>query len=369
MLSIAVLGEKNHGKSTLIGRIIFETKSMPNDRVREVKLALANSKKKFEWAHLLDSFRYEREHEMTLDTTRAIVHFGQTSYEFIDVPGHKKLIKNMLTGASEATCAIVVIDIREGIRPQTLRHLKIARFLGIEKILAVVNKCDLAKNPKLEFTKIREEIAGKLNNIGYDDVQILPIAAFGGDNLRTRSKKMTWYRGPTLFESIKMCLAPSAVETDVGTVITVQGVLGAVITGKVYRGRVREGDTVTVCPGGAKRIVRCLWIGRARVKTAPIHASVSISLSGSKPLRRGNVLFRKYPVTYAKRIEATCIFIGRPSSGTLIDANFNTSQATITGVGKLYDPIPVCIMLKKKIPILREFVVSENSQIIGIGKI
>lgn len=137
-IPVVLLGEKNHGKSTLLGRILYETKSFPADRLKEIKKIAANSKKRFEWAHLLDSFRYERENEMTLDTTRAIAKIGNQTYEFIDVPGHKELIKNMVTGAADAEFGILVVAADEGITKQTLEHLAIAKFLKLKKN----NRCD-----------------------------------------------------------------------------------------------------------------------------------------------------------------------------------------------------------------------------------
>ena len=202
-ISIVLLGEKDHGKSTLIGRLIFETKSLPEDRMRDVRKAIKGRGKKFEWAHLLDSFIYEREHEMTLDTTRAMVNLGGKSFEFIDVPGHKDLIKNMLTGAGDAKFAILTIDINEGIKPQTLRHLDIAEFLGIEKLIIVVNKMDAVGYSKAHFKKAKKIISMVLadRNLSKKD-SIIPVSAFSGNNLLKRTSSLGWYKGPTLYEAV-----------------------------------------------------------------------------------------------------------------------------------------------------------------------
>ena len=202
-ISIVLLGEKDHGKSTLIGRLIFETKSLPEDRMRDVRKAIKGRGKKFEWAHLLDSFIYEREHEMTLDTTRAMVNLGGKSFEFIDVPGHKELIKNMLTGAGDAKFAILTIDINEGIKPQTLRHLDIAEFLGIEKLIIVVNKMDAVGYSKAHFKKAKKIISMVLadRNLSKKD-SIIPVSAFSGNNLLKRTSSLGWYKGPTLYEAV-----------------------------------------------------------------------------------------------------------------------------------------------------------------------
>lgn len=186
-----MLGEKDHGKSTLIGRLIRETKSMPDDRMRSAKNASKALGKKFEWAHLLDSFRYEKEREMTLDTTRALVKLGKKHYEFIDIPGHKELIKNMLTGAGDAKYGILVIDAEEGVKLQTLRHIEIAKFLGIKKIIVVANKMDKIGYSQSGFLKIQKAFKSAI-----------PIAASKGENVIKKSKKMPWWTGPTLQQAI-----------------------------------------------------------------------------------------------------------------------------------------------------------------------
>lgn len=197
-ISIAVLGEKDHGKSTLIGRLLYETGSVPDDRIRAVKKAAKKTGSPIQWAHLLDSFRYEREKDMTLDTTSAIMESGSTEYELIDVPGHRALVKNMLSGASQAECAVLVVAADEGIRPQTIRHLEIAKFLGIARILAAVNKCDLIGYSREKYRQRERPLAELLRTWGFKSAMIVPVAARSGDNLALRGRRLGWFRGPTL---------------------------------------------------------------------------------------------------------------------------------------------------------------------------
>lgn len=209
MISIVVLGEKDHGKSTLVGRLIYETKSMPADRLWEIRRAAKKSGRAFEWAHLLDSFRYEREREMTLDTTRACVRLGKNLYEFIDVPGHKKFIRNMLTGASDATCGILVIDAKEGITPQTLKHIEIARFLGIEKIIVAINKIDRINYSASLFKEMIKIFADALRRHGLKhETPFIPIVAHAGHNLIRKTAFTKQFLKPTLAESIQKNFTP-----------------------------------------------------------------------------------------------------------------------------------------------------------------
>lgn len=215
VVRVAVLGEKDHGKSTLIGRLLYETGSVPEDRLREIKKASKKSGIRFEWAHLLDSFRYEREREMTLDTTRAFARLGKNLYEFIDVPGHKQFIRNMLTGASDATCGILVIDVKEGIAPQTLKHIEIAQFLGIEKILIAVNKIDKISYSVSLFKKAEKIFADILQHHGVTyKTSFIPIAASWGHNLIKKTLLAKRLRKLTLAGSIQKNFQLSAgVET------------------------------------------------------------------------------------------------------------------------------------------------------------
>jgi len=204
-IPIVILGEKDHGKSTLLGRLLYETRTIPQDRLREIQKAVKTQGGSFEWAHLLDSFRYERERKMTLDTTRAVVALGKNLYEFIDVPGHKKLIKNMMTGASDAQCGILVIDIKKGITPQTIKHLEIAKFLGMKKAIIAVNKVDKVKYSAAEFKRAVNIFSKALQKYGIAEKTLfVPTAALQGENIIKKSHKLSWFRGPTLQRAIQI---------------------------------------------------------------------------------------------------------------------------------------------------------------------
>lgn len=191
---VVLLGEKDHGKSTLIGRLLHDTKSIPPDRIRGAKAGVKTLGKKFEWAHLLDSFRYEREHEMTLDTTRAYVKWHGREFEFIDVPGHKELMKNMLSGAGDAEFGILMIDAVQGMTRQTERHVALAKFLGIKKMIVAVNKMDAVKYNRTVFEKISSDAGKILAKAGFAKFFILPISAAKNENVLKNSRHMPWYK-------------------------------------------------------------------------------------------------------------------------------------------------------------------------------
>ena len=172
----------------------------------------------------MDSFRYEREREMTLDTTRAVINLNGKFYEFIDVPGHKELIKNMLMGASDAKYAILVIDIIKGITPQTLRHLEIAKFLGIKKLIIAINKLDKIKYSRAKYEKALKNFSLVLLKRGFDKKQIfIPVSAFTGGNLLKKTARLKWFKGPTLANAIQKTLSTSHSKKPKGKLIVESG--------------------------------------------------------------------------------------------------------------------------------------------------
>jgi len=213
-ISIVVLGQKDHGKSTLLGRLIFETKSISRDKVKESRLVAKKSGYNFEWAHLLDSFRYERTKGMTLDVTRVTAKMGLHLYELIDVPGHRELIKNMISGASEAKCAIIVIAADEGTKKQTVEHARIAHFLGIDTVLVVINKCDLIHYSVIKYKQLKEAAENILKNIGYLKIKTVPLSATHGRNLLTRDPLFRKFKAPAFAHAFKELFRMSSQKSE-----------------------------------------------------------------------------------------------------------------------------------------------------------
>lgn len=204
-IPIVLIGHKDHGKSTLIGRLILDSGSIKESRVKEVKEVDEAFDQKFELAHLVDSFKEEREREMTMDTTRVVLKGEKRNYQLIDVPGHSELISNMLTGAAGAEGTLLLVDIEEGIKEQTHQHLEIAKLLGIEQLGVVINKMDKVGYQKDAFRKMVENLKEVLNKIGYssENIHFFPISAWEGDNVIKKSENTPWYQGPTLMEFLE----------------------------------------------------------------------------------------------------------------------------------------------------------------------
>lgn len=352
------LGEKDHGKSTLLGRLLHETDSIPRDRILGVRRAARKLGKKFEWAHLLDSFRYEREHEMTLDTTRALVNLGGKMYEFIDVPGHKELARNMITGASEASCAILLVDGIEGIVPQTKRHLLIAKFLGILHLIVVINKFDRIKNSQAEFVRIKSGVEALLSKSDFGKFVIIPISALKGENLIKKSDRFHWFRGPTLKRAILKEFVHSK-EKNISDALrfAVQDFFPPdIVSGKAFSGKPAVGMRVMRAGSSKKYVIAKILSGNSlQLDPSPTH------------IKRGDIL-SDHPVLLKKNFSARCIFLKNPVSKNItVDAAFLQSPAKLkTGRVNLLDLIPAKLLFKKRRTLPDKFVLKTEGNIIAV---
>ncbi len=200
-VNVVIVGHVDHGKSTLIGRLLYDSQSLPDDKIAEIQKLLEEYKRKFEFAYFLDSFEEELKEERTIDTTR--VQFkGQNYYSIVDVPGHKEFIKNMLTGASHAQVAILVVSAPDGAQEQTGRHAFLLHMLGINNIIVTINKMDLVDYQGAAFQEVKDETKRLLSSLGYLTMKFIPVSAMEGDNIYKSSTKMEWYRGPTLIQTL-----------------------------------------------------------------------------------------------------------------------------------------------------------------------
>ncbi len=284
--TIALLGHKDHGKSTLIGSMLMQTGSATQVRINEAKAYSEKLRKPFEPAFILDSFSEEREQGMTYDTTRAQIKYKDLAFSFIDVPGHEELIKNMISGASYGEVAVLLVSAKgdEGIRDQTKRHLFIARMLGIDRLVVAVNKMDSMGYEEGSFNSIRDSLGKFISRIGFEerDVRFVPISAYNGENLVKKSGKMAWYGGSTLIDSIYGIFADaSGAGSGSALRIVVQGAIdseGNIIAGKVISGRLTEGDKVDILPNGHNAKVKEIIVKGRRVNSAGIGENAAITL-------------------------------------------------------------------------------------------
>jgi bifunctional enzyme CysN/CysC/sulfate adenylyltransferase subunit 1 len=254
---VTLLGNKDHGKSTLIGSLLMETGSISEQRIRDAKKTSKKLGRQFEPGYILDSFEEERLNEMTIDTTRAQVKYRNTGFEFIDVPGHEELMKNMLSGASYADFALLLISAKpdEGITGQTKRHIFVAKMLGIRKLVVAVNKLDAVNYSKERFEEIKNHVGDYLDKIGFKNINIsfVPISAYNAENLVKRSNKTGWYKGKSLMDILVEVSKSTKKDVDGELIIQIQGFFDKErksVFGKVISGSIKRGDRIILLPSG-----------------------------------------------------------------------------------------------------------------------
>lgn len=191
-MNIVIVGHVDHGKSTVIGRLLADTDSLPEGKLESVKEYCRKNSRPFEYAFLLDALKDEQAQGITIDTARCFFKTNKRDYIIIDAPGHIEFLKNMVTGASRAEAALLVIDAKEGIRENSKRHGHIAAMLGIKQVVVLVNKMDLIDFDREVFNSICAEFAEFLNKINIKPLNFIPISAFNGDNVAGKSENTQW---------------------------------------------------------------------------------------------------------------------------------------------------------------------------------
>lgn len=201
-MNIVIVGHVDHGKSTVIGRLLADTGSLPEGKLDSVKEYCRKNSRPFEYAFLLDALKDEQAQGITIDTARCFFKTSKRDYIIIDAPGHIEFLKNMVTGASRAEAALLVIDAKEGIKENSKRHGHIVSMLGIKQVVVLVNKMDLVDFSKEVYESIISEFGEFLQKVNIKPINFIPISAFNGDNIAQKSPNTLWYEGPTVLEQL-----------------------------------------------------------------------------------------------------------------------------------------------------------------------
>src|SRR5262245_50729551 len=212
-IRLVVVGHVDHGKSTLIGRLFYDTGSLPEGKYEQLVAIAQRRGVPFEFANLMDALQAERDQNITIDTAQIWFHTEKREYVIIDAPGHKEFVKNMVTGASRADAALIIIDASEGVQEQTRRHGYLLRLIGVRQVLVVVNKMDLVGYSQATFDEVSSQYRAFLKGIGVEPQQILPVSARQGDNIASRGDNLKWFTGPTVVEALDT-IPDSAEVTD-----------------------------------------------------------------------------------------------------------------------------------------------------------
>jgi sulfate adenylyltransferase large subunit len=293
IISFVIVGHVDHGKSTLIGRLLYDTGSLAFDKIEEIQQASARHGKQTEFAYLLDHFEEERKQGITIDTTQVFFKTSKRCYTIIDAPGHVEFVKNMITGASHAEAAVLIVDVSEGIKEQTKRHSYILSLLGLKQVIVVLNKMDLVDFSAEHFEIVKQDVQKWLKSVDIAPLLCVPISAIRGDNIAVKSENMDWYAGPTFLESLD-ALQNMLPTEDKPLLLPIQDVYKIqdkrISVGRVESGIIRKGAEVKVLP--SRHVTRILSIETFLKDTDTAIAGECIGLTTADPvfLERGNVL-------------------------------------------------------------------------------
>ena len=292
LLRIVIAGHVDHGKSTLVGRLFHDTDSLPEGRLAAIKAMSERRGMPFEWAFLMDAFQAERDQGITIDTSQIWFKTAKRDYTLIDAPGHKEFLQNMVTGATQAQAALLIVDASEGVQEQSRRHGYLLHLIGVRQIAVVVNKMDVVDYEKEQFRLIEEEYRHYLSTIGLQPSYFIPVSAREGDNVAKRSAKMPWYEGPLVLEVLDGFAVQDV--ADLPLRLPVQDVYKfderRIIAGRVETGQIAVGDKIIFSPSNRKGRVKSVEFWPKRRQKAVMGQSVGIILDEQIFVERGEII-------------------------------------------------------------------------------
>lgn len=323
-LNLVFIGHVDSGKSTSVGRILYETGAISEQVLNRLKDEAAKvGKATFEFAFVMDALKEERERGVTIDIAHREFETPKYYCTIIDAPGHRDFVKNMITGASQADAAVLQVSVKDGIQPQTKEHAFLAKVLGINQIAVNMNKMDAVGYKKEEYDKIKVEVEKLLKSVGYktETVAFVPCSGYVGDNLTKKSANTPWYTGPTLLEVIDSFKVPpkptdKAMRLPIQDVFTITG-HGTVPVGRVESGKLKPNDMVMVMPSGAKGEVKKIEMHHQELTEALPGDNVGFNLKGvdKKDIKRGDVLGPvSNPPKVAEEFTAQIVVLNHPTA-------------------------------------------------------
>jgi bifunctional enzyme CysN/CysC len=318
LVRVVTVGHVDHGKSTLIGRLLHETGSLPDGKLENLKAVSARRGMPFEWSFLLDALQTERDQGITIDTTQIRFRTKSRDIVLIDAPGHFEFLRNMITGAAQADAAVLIIDATEGVREQTRRHSYLLHLLGIRQVAVVINKMDRVDYSVERFDAIALEITDYLRGLGVDPVAVIPISARQGDGVAEITRAIGWYNGPTVIDALDR-FTPAALPRELPLRLPVQAIYKfddrRIVVGRIETGRISVGDEIVVMPGAKRALVKSIERWPVPNAALPLHTieagrSVGITLDRELFLERGHVLsLAGTPATDSETIRARIFWL------------------------------------------------------------
>jgi len=326
-MNVVFVGHVDAGKSTIVGRIMFDSGIVTQQEMDKLKAeAVKYGKVGFEFAYIMDAIKQERERGVTIDLSYKKIMTDKFQITIIDAPGHRDFVKNMITGASQADAAFLVISAPSGVEPQTTEHLWLLRTMGVKNIAVAINKMDDVGYKEERFNKVKEEVGKLLQGVGIspDKTTFVACAGLKGDNIIKKSENMPWYKGPTIREQLDLFPAPE-LPTNLPMRMPVQDVyeitgIGTVPVGKIETGIMKKGMKVVVLPGrtgkGVEGELKTIEMHHEQMDEALAGDNVGINIRGvgKKDIARGDVICAStHPIPIVEEFIATITVINHPT--------------------------------------------------------
>jgi elongation factor 1-alpha len=352
-LNLAVIGHIDHGKSTFVGRLMYDAGAVaPHiiDKFREE--AKQKGKESFAFAWVMDSLKEERERGITIDIAHKRFDTDKFYFTVVDCPGHRDFVKNMITGASQADAAVLVVAAPDGVMAQTKEHIFLSRTLGINQLIVAINKMDAVDYSEAKFKEVVEQVSGILKMVGFkpNEIPFVPTSAFFGDNVVTLSPKTSWYKGPTMMDTLNNLTEPDKpsnlpLRIPVEDAYTISGI-GTVPVGRVETGVMKKGDKVIFMPGGTTGEVKSIEMHHEEIPQALPGDNIGWNIRGigKNDVRRGDVCGHvDNPPTVADEFVGQIVILQHPSAITagytpVFHAHTSQIACQLIALNKKLDP-------------------------------
>ncbi|WP_462272076.1 translation elongation factor EF-1 subunit alpha [Methanohalophilus sp.] len=352
-MNLAVIGHIDHGKSTLVGRLMYETGAIPQHIIDKFKEeAKDKGKESFAFAWVMDSLKEERERGITIDIAHKRFDTDKYYFTIVDCPGHRDFVKNMITGASQADAAVLVVAATDGVMAQTKEHVFLSRTLGINQLIIAVNKMDATDYSEDKYNQVKKDVSELLGMVGFkaDDVPFIPTSAFEGDNVSKNSSNTPWYNGPTILECLNSLKVPEPpddlpLRVPVQDAYTISGI-GTVPVGRVETGVMKKGQMVTFMPSGSSGEVKSIEMHHEEAPEARPGDNIGWNVRGvgKADVRRGDVCGEsKNPPTVADEFTGQVVVLQHPSAVTIgytpvFHCHTTQTACTLMSIDKKLDP-------------------------------
>ncbi len=326
-INLVFVGHVDHGKSTTVGRLLYDAGNIDAATLKKLKERAAEvGKVGFEFAFVMDSLKEEQERGVTIDLSHKRFDTDKYYFTIIDAPGHRDFIKNMITGASQADAGVLVVAANDGIMAQTKEHVFLSRTLGVNQLIIAVNKMDVVNYDEKRFNEVKNDVTNLLKAVGYkpDQIPFVPLASYPGENVVQKATKMPWYKGPTLLEAINSLKEPEKprelpLRLPIQDVYDIKGI-GLVPVGRVETGVMKIGDKVIAVPGregrGVPGEVKTIEMHHEAITEAEPGDNVGFNIRGfgKKDIARGDVIGRAdNPPTVAQEFTAQIVVLNHPT--------------------------------------------------------